>query len=109
MIRHRTHQKSPSLKCTLYILGAWLAVGAFGQETNPLEALLTQAAANNGQIREAGADVEAARSQVALARAAAFPRASALLVGAPLFEEHGDPSKSTANFSNWGPFIKAGF
>lgn len=74
-----------------------------------LETLLSSAASNNGMIKEAAADVEAARSQLQRANAALFPHASVTVVGAPLWEERGNATGSTTNFNNWGPFIKGGF
>ncbi len=53
-------------------------------------------------------DVEIARAQLAQANAAWMPKASALVIGAPLFEETGNAVTSTSNWNHWGPFVKAG-
>lgn len=61
---------------------------------------------NNAQIQEAVEHVEVARAQLEQARAALFPRASAMLLMAPIFEERGDAIISRSNTSKWGPFVK---
>lgn len=73
-----------------------------------LEFILKQVVSNNAQVKESEADIEIARGQLAQARAALFPKANALILAAPIFEERGNAIVSTSNLSKWGPFIKGG-
>lgn len=73
-----------------------------------LEQILKAALTNNGQIAESMGEVEAARAQLDQARAAMWPKASAIVLAAPIFEERGNAVASTANWGKWGPLIKGG-
>jgi outer membrane protein len=73
-----------------------------------LEQLLKNTLERNAQIQETLADVEVAKSQVDLAKAALWPKAQAIVLAAPIFEERGNALKSTSNWSHWGPFIQVG-
>ncbi len=76
--------------------------------SNSLETILKSTLANNGQIQEAVGDIEAARAQLDQARAAMWPKASAMVLAAPIFEERGNALNSTSNWGKWGPFITGG-
>jgi len=71
-----------------------------------LEQLLRNALERNGQIQESLQDVEVAKSHVDLARAAQWPKASALMLAAPIFEERGNAVSSRSNWNKWGPFLQ---
>lgn len=73
-----------------------------------LESILKNTLANNAQIQESLQDVEAARAQLDQARAALWPKASAIVLAAPIFEETGDAIHSTSNWKKWGPLVKGG-
>lgn len=106
----------PFLVCTTIILshlaGYCLAANKAAQTSGPATVSLTQLLASalrsNGQIGEALGEVEIARAQLGQANAALFPKASALLLAAPIFEETGGPTASTANYNKWGPYLRAG-
>lgn len=72
-----------------------------------LPEILASTLKSNAQIRESLQDVEIARSQLAQANAAWYPKASATILGAPIWEETGNPTQSTSNFNRWGPFVNA--
>ena len=74
-----------------------------------LSELLKSAAISNGQIEEARQDVEIARAQLKQANAAWYPKASATVIGAPIFEETGNAVESHSNWNRWGPFVTGGF
>lgn len=78
------------------------------QASISLEQLLKNTLANSGQIQESMQDIEIARAQLDQARAAMWPKASAIVLAAPIFEERGNATASTANWSKWGPFFKGG-
>jgi outer membrane protein len=71
-----------------------------------LEYLLKNTLKQNGMIQEATQDVEVARSQIELARSALFPKASATILAAPMFEIRGDVNHSDSNLGKWGPFVQ---
>lgn len=71
-----------------------------------LETLLKSTLQNNGQIKEAQGDIEMARAQLEQAKAALFPKANALFLAAPIFEERGNATSSSANYSKWGALLK---
>lgn len=99
--------------CSLFL---WSTPSSWAAESPPegqkdpisLSSLLKAASAQNGQIQEALQDIEIARGQLARAKAALFPKASALVLAAPIFEEKGNALASTSNYSTWGPLIKGG-
>lgn len=74
-----------------------------------LETLLKTTLSQNGMIQEAAQDVEIARAQLDRARAAFWPKASAGILGAPIFEETGDALNSKTNLNKWGPFLRGSF
>lgn len=84
------------------------AKGSSPSSSSSLSDILASTVRNNGQIREAMGDVEVARAQLAQANAAWYPKASAIVIGAPIFEETGNPSLSTSNWNRWGPYVRAG-
>ncbi len=71
-----------------------------------LETILKSTIKQNGMIRESEQDIEIARSQIELARSALFPKASATILAAPMFEVRGDPHNSRTNTGKWGPFLQ---
>ena len=73
-------------------------------ETN-LSSILKSTLQQNGMIKEAEQDIEIARSQIELARAALFPRANATILAAPMFEVRGDTNSFTTNTKKWGPLL----
>ncbi len=73
-----------------------------------LEGLLKSTLSQNGMIQEAVQDIEIARSQIELARAALFPKASVTILTGPMFEQRGNTTTSTSNIRKWGPFIQGG-
>lgn len=77
-------------------------------EPMSLEQVLKSTITSNGQIQESLQDVEAARAQLSQAHAAMWPRATATVLAAPIFEETGNAVKSNSNWSRWGPFITGG-
>jgi len=77
-------------------------------EAMSLEDVLKSTIATNGQIQESLADVEAARAQLGQAHAAMWPKASATVIAAPIFEEKGNAVSSTSNWNKWGPFVTGG-
>ncbi|MFM8270143.1 MAG: TolC family protein, partial [Pseudomonadota bacterium] len=78
-----------------------------GQSTTALtlEQLL-QNSQNHGLVQEAAQEIEIARSQLDRAKAAFWPKASAGILGAPIFEETGDALNSKTNLNKWGPFLR---
>lgn len=74
-----------------------------------LEALLKKTLENNGRIQETAQDIEVARAQLDRAKAAFWPKASAGILGAPVFEETGDALNSQTNLNKWGPFLRGSF
>jgi outer membrane protein len=70
-----------------------------------LNEILSAVLANNGQIQESLADVQIAREQLERARAAMWPKASARVMAAPLFEERGNAVEVTRDMSKWGPYV----
>lgn len=74
-----------------------------------IEELLKNTLNNNGMIQEAAQDVEIARAQLDRARAAFWPKGSAGILGAPVFEETGDALNSKTNLNKWGPFLRGSF
>lgn len=74
-----------------------------------LESILKTTLSQNGMIQEAAQDVEIARAQLDRARAAFWPKASAGILGAPIFEETGDALSSKTNLNKWGPFLRGSF
>ncbi len=79
-----------------------------GGDSISLDTLLRNTLQRNGQIQESLQDIEIAKSQVDLARAALFPHGSATILAAPIFQETGDALNSTSNWSKWGPFFQVG-
>lgn len=73
-----------------------------------LEQVLTRTLTENAQIKETAQDIDIARAQLDRARAALFPKAEALILAAPIFEEKGNAISSTSNLSKWGPLLKGG-
>lgn len=73
-----------------------------------LEEILKATLANNGQIQESVGEIEAARAQLDQARAAMWPKASAIVLAAPIFEEKGNAVSSTSNWNKWGPYVRGG-
>lgn len=71
--------------------------------------LLKSASSFNGQIEEARQDVEIARAQLKQANAAWYPKASAVVLGAPIFAETGDAVHSQSDWGKWGPLVTGGF
>ena len=90
----------------LFFLSSPPSLGQTAAEPVTLESILKSTLSSNGQIQEATQDIEIAREQLELAKSALFPKASALLLAAPIFEEKGTPLASTANWSKWGPYLK---
>jgi len=82
-----------------------------GSSAGPLtlESLLKSTLSQNGMIQEAAQDVEIARAQLDRAKAAFWPKASAGVLGAPIFEETGDALNSKTNLNKWGPFLRGSF
>ena len=80
-----------------------------GPQPLTLEALLKNTASNNGMIQEAAQEIEIARAQLERARAAFWPKGSAGVLGAPIFEETGDALNSKTNLNKWGPFVRGSF
>ena len=72
-----------------------------------LKELLSLTREKNGEIEEVQMDLAIAQQQLAQAQAAAYPRGTATLLGAPMFEETGNAITSTSNTSKWGPFLSA--
>jgi len=70
-----------------------------------LPTLIESAIKNNGEIKEAEAEIEVARGQLERAKAAMFPRGTFTFLAAPVFEERGNAVAVTRNFNNWGPFL----
>ncbi len=70
-----------------------------------LNEILSAVVANNGQIQEAEADVQIAREQLERARAAMWPKGSARVMAAPIFEERGNAVAVTRDWSKWGPYV----
>ena len=93
------------MKLPIFILSFCSMAFSAGQS---LEEILRSTIQKNGQIQESLMDVEIARAQLDLAKSALFPKASALLIAAPIFEERGNAISSESNWSKWGPFIKTG-
>lgn len=73
-----------------------------------LDEILKATVQNNGMIQESQAEVEAARAQLEQAKAALYPKASAMILAAPIFEETGNALASNSNWSKWGPFVTGG-
>ncbi len=73
-----------------------------------LEDILKATIQNNGMIQESNADVDVARAQLEQAKAALYPKASAMVLAAPIFEETGNALSSQSNWSKWGPFVTGG-
>lgn len=74
-----------------------------------LPSLLKSTLANSGQIKEAEGDIEIARAQLSRANAALYPKASAMVLAAPMFEERGNALSSRQDWGKWGPFLQGGF
>jgi outer membrane protein TolC len=72
-----------------------------------LNGILSAVVANNGQIQEAEADVQIAREQLERARAAMWPKGSARVMAAPIFEERGNAVAVTRDWSKWGPDVSS--
>jgi len=73
-----------------------------------LSSILKNTLTHNGQIQEAMGEVDVARAQLDRARAALYPKASAIIIAAPIFEERGNALSSRVDTSKWGPFISTG-
>jgi outer membrane protein TolC len=73
--------------------------------TLTLEELLKNSQ-NHGLVQETAQEIEIARSQLDRAKAAFWPKASAGILGAPIFEETGDALNSKTNLNKWGPFLR---
>lgn len=83
-------------------------------ETTPVatltfKQLLDKTSEQNGMIQEKAQEIEIARAQLARAQAAFWPKASAGILGAPIFEETGDALNSQTNLNKWGPFLRGSF
>ncbi len=73
-----------------------------------LEEILKATSENNGMIQESLQDVEVARAQLEQAKAALYPKATLMVLAAPIFEETGDALQSKSNWSKWGPLLTGG-
>lgn len=93
------------------IAGVFLALAAAplrAEDAITLETILKSTLEKNGQIQESVQDIEIARAQLARANAAVFPKAEAVVLLAPIFEERGNALESHSNWSKWGPLVKGG-
>lgn len=79
-----------------------------GSSRLTLEDLLRSTIQGNAEIEEAKMDTEVALQQLARAKAALWPRASATIIAAPIFGESGNALSSTSDLSKWGPFFTGG-
>jgi len=100
----------PQLVSVVAIILALLLTPAAGAAVDPmsLDQILKSTVSSNGQIQESLQEVEAARAQLSQAHAAMWPKASALVIAAPIFEETGNAVSSTSNWNKWGPYVTSG-
>ena len=71
-----------------------------------LEEVLRNVVSKNAQIRESEGDVDVARAQLDRAKAGAYPRGEAIIIGAAVPEETGNAIASQTNLGHWGPFVR---
>lgn len=102
----RKSTKSNRLTAFLAVISALFLQTALGAE-KPIRFAegLTQLLKNNAKILESKAQILSFEALKTEASASDLPTFSLLTYVAPIYEVRGDATKSTDNFSKWGPFI----
>lgn len=91
-----------------FILGVSIACPTFASAKNlSLSEFIKHAISHNSEIKMKDQDILSAEGQLDEVKSYMLPSISNTTILAPLFEERGTPLTSTANYDNWGPWVKS--